>query len=45
VAGTDDGRFCCCCRAQDADVVGAELLGCATIPVDSIAGGQTFDEW
>jgi hypothetical protein len=35
----------CAVGPQDADVVGAELLGCATIPVDAIAGGQPYDAW
>ena len=30
---------------QDADVVGADFLGQAVIPVSDIIGGQLFDGW
>lgn len=30
---------------QDADRVGAEFLGMATIPVKEVAGGQPYDQW
>jgi hypothetical protein len=30
---------------QDADVVGADFLGQAVIPVGDIIGGQPFDQW
>jgi hypothetical protein len=30
---------------QDADRVGAEFLGMATIPAKAIVGGQPYDQW
>lgn len=30
---------------QDADIVGAEVMGIAIIPVDRIMGGKVYDEW
>jgi hypothetical protein len=30
---------------QDADIVGAEYMGQASIPVEMIIGGKTFDKW
>lgn len=30
---------------QDADIVGAEYLGQASIPVSSILDGRVFDDW
>lgn len=36
---------CCAGVWQDADVVGAEYLGEALIPVEKLLGGGVFDEW
>lgn len=32
-------------RQQDADVVGADFLGQAIIPVSDVVGGQPYDAW
>jgi hypothetical protein len=37
--------YVCVSCLQDADVVGADFLGQAVIPVSSIINGQLHDEW
>eukprot|EP00878_Enallax_costatus_P045351 GHUV01054542.1.p1 GENE.GHUV01054542.1~~GHUV01054542.1.p1 ORF type:complete len:126 (-),score=31.28 GHUV01054542.1:2-379(-) len=41
----DSSWACCCVLLQDADIMGAEYLGQATIPISSILQGRVFRDW